>query len=80
MSNLYETWVLKQEIPEPFVSLLHQCNRRRVSINGEDCSRYNTMRAKSATLHPPTLRAILSLIRLMDGAAPGAAGHQDSNG
>ena len=80
MSNLYETWVFKQEIPEPFASLLHQCNRRRASINGEDCSKYNTMRAKSATLHPPTLRAILSLIRLMDGAASGAAGHQDSNG
>ena len=80
MSSLYETWTLKQEIPEPFAGIVQKHGGRRTSLKQEDCSRYNTGRAKSAVLHPPTLRAILSLIRLMDGRESGAAGHQDSNG
>ena len=80
MSNLYETWTLKQEIPEPFAGIVQKNGGRRTSLKQEDCSRYNTGRAKSAVLHPPTLRAILSLLRLMDGRESGAAGHQDSNG
>ena len=80
MSNLYGTWNLKQELPEPFAGIVQKCKGRRSSLKNEDCSKYNTVRAKSATLHPPTLQAILWLLGLMDGRKPGAAGHQDSNG
>ncbi len=80
MSNLYGTWNLKQELPEPFAGIVQKCKGRRSSLKNEDCSKYNTVRAKSATLHPPTLKAILWLLGLMDGRKPGAAGHQDSNG
>jgi len=80
MSGLYETWVLKQTIPEPFAGILQKCGGKRTSIKEEDCSVYNTGRAKSATLHPPTLRAILELLHLMDDQEAGAAGCQESNG
>ena len=80
MSNLYETWVFQQELPNPFAEIVQKNGGRKASARSEDCSKYNITRAKSATLHPPTLRAILSLLGMMDGKGSGAAGHQDSNG
>lgn len=79
MSALFETWTLKQELPEPFARLVKANGGKRTSVKERDCSIYNTGKAKSATLHPPTLRAILWLIDLMGCRGSGAAGLQAGN-
>ncbi len=79
MSALFETWTLKQELPEPFAGLVEENGGKRTSVKEKDCSIYNTGKAKSATLHPPTLRAILKLYELMSGRNSGAAGFQEGN-
>ena len=79
MSALFETWTLKQELPEPFARIVRESGGKRTSVKEKDCSTYNTGKAKSATLHAPTLRAILELIDLMGGRGSGAAGFQAGN-
>lgn len=79
MSALFETWTLQQELPEPFASLVRENGGKRTSVNAGDCSAYNTGKAKSATLHPATLRAIFWLLDLMECRTSGAAGYQTGN-
>lgn len=79
MSALFETWTLKQELPDPFARIVRESGGKRTSVKEKDCSTYNTGKAKSATLHPPTLRAILGLIELMGCRSSGAAGLQTGN-
>lgn len=79
MSALFETWTLKQELLEPFAGLVKENGGKRTSVKEKDCSIYNTGKAKSATLHPPTLRAIFKLNELMSGWNCGAAGFQVGN-
>ena len=79
MSALFETWTLKQELPEPFARSVRENGGKRTSVKEGDCSIYNTGKAKSATLHAPTLRAILWLIDLMGCRGSGAAGFQTGN-
>ena len=79
MSALFETWTLKQELPDPFARIVRESGGKRTSVKEKDCSTYNTGKAKSATLHPPTLWAILGLIELMGGYGSGAAGFQAGN-
>lgn len=80
MSVFFETWTLKQELPESFARLVRNNGGKRTSVKEKDCSRYHTGKAKSATLHPPTLRAILWLIGLLECEESGAAGYQMGNG
>lgn len=79
MSALFETWTLKQELPDPFARIVRESGGKRTSVKEKDCSTYNTGKAKSATLHPPTLWAILGLIELIGGYGSGAAGFQAEN-
>ena len=65
MSALFETWTLKQELPEPFARIVTENGGKRTSVKEGDCSIYNTGKAKSAVLHPPTLWAILEMIALI---------------
>ena len=76
MTALYETWTFRQELPELFAKIIRECGKRRTSVEEKDCSRYNTAKGKSATLHPPTLRALLWMIWLMERQESGAAGFQ----
>lgn len=76
MSALFETWTLKQELPEPFAEIVRENGGKKTSVKEKNCSIYNTGKAKSAALHPPTLRAILWLADLMTGWNSGAAGFQ----
>lgn len=79
MSALFETWTLKQELPEPFARIVTENGGKRTSVKEGDCSIYNTGKAKSAVLHPPTLWAILEMIALMGDWGSGAAGFQARN-
>ena len=57
--------------------LLNRLQKQKTSTKASDCSQYNTCRAKSATLHAPTLRAILWLAELYEGLeTEGAVGRQ----
>lgn len=67
MTALYETWTFQQEVPGLIQDLLNRLQKQKTSTKASDCSQYNTCRAKSATLHAPTLRAILWLAELYEG-------------
>lgn len=66
MTALYETWTFQQEVPGLIQDLLNRLQKQKTSTKASDCSQYNTCRAKSATLHAPTLRAILWLLLQCD--------------
>lgn len=77
MTALYETWTFQQEIPDLVQELLNRLQKQKTSTKASDCSQYNTCRAKSATLHAPTLRAIFWLSELYEGLeTEGAVGRQ----
>lgn len=77
MTALYETWTFQQEVPGLIQDLLNRLQKQKTSTKASDCSQYNTCRAKSATLHAPTLRAILWLAELYEGLeTEGAVGRQ----
>lgn len=78
-NRLFDTWTMETALPEPFQEILKEKGGKKLSVNKEDCSCYNPMnRGKSAKLHPPTLQAILQLIRIMEGVDKGAVGIQRS--
>lgn len=78
-SRLFDAWTMETELPEPFQEILKDYGGKRLSVKEEDCSCHNPMtHGKSARLHPPTLRAILNLIRILEGEEIGAAGIQKS--
>ena len=81
MAALYETWTFQEELPDLFQKLLHDLGKTKTNTKASDCSQYNTLRAKSATLHAPTLRAILWLSDLFGGIEmEGALGRQFGEG
>lgn len=81
MAALYETWTFQEELPDLFQKLIHDLGRTKTSTKVSDCSQYNSLRAKSATLHAPTLRAILWLSGVFAGAeTEGALGRQFGEG
>lgn len=73
--SLYNTELMKLALPQPFDEMLRRSKGKRISCREEDCSSHNTRRkGKSARLHPPTLSALLRLIEIREGTAPGACG------
>ena len=81
LAALYETWTFQEELPDLFQKLIHDLGRTKTSTKVSDCSQYNSLRAKSATLHAPTLRAILWLSGVFAGAeTEGALGRQFGEG
>lgn len=79
--KLFESWTFKLTLPEPFEDPKYS------GMHDTGLSRYNcTGRLKKATLHAPSLRALLAYANLIlasekgqstDGL--GAIGHQDNN-
>lgn len=70
-----------EALPYPLDQLVDACGGKKVSTREEDCSCYNLVkRGKRAKLHPPTLRAILTLARIFSGEGENAAGIQVSAG
>ena len=77
--KLFETWTFNRSIPEPFASEVAKAGKK-TSVEPESLSRHNHMtRGKRATLHAPTLRALIAVAEIIDGAATGAFGLQREN-
>ena len=75
--SLYDPELMKLALPDPFDGILKQSKGKRISYKEADCSSHNTRtKGKSARLHPPTLSALLRLIQIKEGDAPGACGIQ----
>lgn len=78
-NRLFETWTMETEFPDTLKKIFDTYGIKKMSVKQEDCSCHNpVIRGKSARLHPPTLRAIFQLIKIMDGESEGAAGIQRS--
>ena len=77
--KLFETWTFNRSIPEPFASEVAKAGKK-TSVEPESLSRHNHMtRGKRATLHAPTLRALIAVAEIIDGDATGAFGMQREN-
>lgn len=71
MAALYETWTFQEELPDLFQKLIHDLGRTKTSTKVSDCSQYNSLRAKSATLHAAHITcnfmAVWGICRCRDG-------------
>lgn len=75
--SLYNAWTMELVLPEPFGKLEEERKIKRISCKESDCSIHNKRsQGKMAKLHPPTLAAILNLIKIRRGEASGACGIQ----
>lgn len=75
--SFYNPELMKSALPEPFAGILRKSKGKRISYEEADCSSHNTrVKGKSAKLHPATLSALLRLIQMKEGDAPGACGIQ----
>ena len=73
-SGLFDKWTSEEKLPEPFQTILSNRGAQRYSTKPEDCSVYNSVvRGRSASLYPPTLRALEFLLEILDGGDVGAA-------
>lgn len=57
--KLFDTWTFQEEMPEPFSQFLKKEGLRKTTTMVEWLSQYN--QGRQATLHPPTLRAMLNI-------------------
>lgn len=57
--KLFDTWTFQEEMPEPFSRFLQKEGLRKTTTMVECLSQYN--QGRQATLHPPTLRAMLNI-------------------
>lgn len=78
-TKLFETWTFNRPFPEPFAGEVVKAGKK-TSVEPECISKHNHMtRGKRATLHAPTLRALIAVSEIMDGAVTGAFGLQNDN-
>lgn len=78
-TKLFENWSFNRVLPEPFAE---EADRRgkKTSVEPECISGHNRMtRGKRATLHAPTLHALIAAAEIIDDAVAGAFGMQKEN-
>ena len=75
--KLFDTWTFQEEMPEPFGQFLQKEGLRKTTTIVEWLSQYN--QGRQATLHPPTLRAMLSIAGIYLKQTEGALGFQKGN-
>lgn len=76
-SKLFESWTFSLPVPEPFLQTLIDKGLNKASSQEEHISIYNLMQqGKQSTLHGPVLRAIFTLVELMETDTEGALGVQ----
>ena len=77
---LFESWTMAEALPYPLDQIVDAGGGKKMSTREEDCSCYNTMRqGKNAKLHPPTLRALLTLAQTLCGKGSNAVGVQTND-
>lgn len=78
-TKFFETWTFNRPLPEPFASEVAKAGKK-TSMEPGSISKHNHMsRGKRATLHAPTLRALIAVSGIIDGAVTGAFGLQSEN-
>lgn len=78
-TKLFETWTFNRPLPEPFADEVAKTGKK-TSVEPGSLSIHNHMtRGKRATLHAPTLRALIAVSEIIDGTAAGAFGLQREN-
>lgn len=75
--KLFDTWTFQEEMPEPFGRFLQKEGLRKTTTMVEWLSQYN--QGRQATLHPPTLRAMLNIAGIYLKQTEGALGFQKGN-
>lgn len=75
--KLFDTWTFQEEMPEPFGRFLQKGELRKTTTMVEWLSQYN--QGRQATLHPPTLRAMLNIAGIYLKQTEGALGFQKGN-
>lgn len=75
--KLFDTWTFQEEMPEPFSRFLQKEGLRKTTTMVECLSQYN--QGRQATLHPPTLRAMLNIAGIYLKQTEGALGFQKGN-
>ena len=75
--KLFDTWTFQEEMPEPFSRFLQKEGLRKTTTMVECLSQYN--QGRQATLHPPTLRAMLNIAGIYLKKTEGALGFQKGN-
>ena len=75
--KLFDTWTFQEEMPEPFGRFLQKGGLRKTTTMVEWLSQYN--QGRQATLHPPTLRAMLNIAGIYLKQTEGALGFQKGN-
>lgn len=78
--RLFESWTFLRKLPEPFAEEAAKTGSRKSSDESAVSIHNRMTRGKSATLHAPTLRALMLLADLRNGNAKGAAGYQEKDG
>ena len=75
--KLFDTWTFQEEMPEPFSRFLQKEGLRKTTTMVECLSQSN--QGRQATLHPPTLRAMLNIAGIYLKQTEGALGFQKGN-
>lgn len=75
--KLFDTWTFQEEMPEPFGRFLQKGGLRKTTTMVEWLSQHN--QGRQATLHPPTLRAMLNIAGIYLKQTEGALGFQKGN-
>ena len=75
--KLFDTWTFQEEVPELFHQLLKKEGLRKTTTTLEWLSQYN--QGRQATLHAPTLRAMLHIAGIYLKKLEGALGLQKGN-
>ena len=75
--KLFDTWTFQEQMPEPFSRFLQKEGLRKTTTMVECLSQYN--QGRQATLHPPTLRAMLNIAGIYLKQIEGALGFQKGN-
>lgn len=79
-SKLFESWTFSLPIPEPFLQTIIDKGWNKASSEEEYTSIYNLMQqGKLSTLHGPVLRAVITLVKLMETDLDGALGMQKND-
>lgn len=78
-TKLFEHWTFHRPLPEPFKSEAEK-RGKKTSVDANCISKHNQMtRGKRATLHAPTLHALIAAAEIEDGEVKGAFGVQKEN-
>lgn len=78
-TKIFETWTFNRPFPEPFADEVAKTGKK-TSTEPECISKHNHMtRGKRATLHAPTLRALIAVAEIIEGSVTGAFGQQYEN-